>query len=98
MISLVKRGDGMKKDKEIDKLSKKLTENGFSYQRNINSPYEGINQILLEGEFRRFSIISHPGSYGYEQGLLECYNFLDEPTGYLTADEAYEWITKEVAE
>lgn len=40
------------------------------------------------------SAICHPGSYGYEEGLIEVYNGQNEPEGFLNPLEALE-ILKE---
>ena len=48
---------------------------------------------------QRWSVIHGVGSYGgvdlltgADRGLLEAYNFCDEPVGYLTAEEAMQYV------
>ena len=83
---------------ELDKLEKYLKEHGYEYTR---EDFDGIpsydikHQIIVykHGE-RLWDAICHPGSYGYEEGLLEIYGDivwygvdLDSVRGWLTADD-----------
>lgn len=73
---------------EMDKLQKWLDENHIEYERRIKE--EGIidtNQILIETNEVKLSFICHYGSYGYREGLIEMYDFVEEPIGFLTADD-----------
>ena len=51
---------------------------------------EGRFNIHVSLEHMRLSFVTSVGSYGGYNGLIEFHNFSDEPTGYLTADEAIE--------
>lgn len=59
---------------------------------------EGRFNIHVNLEYTILSFLTSVGSYGGYNGLIEFYNFRDEPTGYLTADEAIVIYEKEVAE
>ena len=54
--------------------------------------------IHVSLDYLTLSFLTSVGSYGGYNGLIEFYNFRDEPTGYLTADEAIEIYEKVVAE
>ena len=54
--------------------------------------------IHVDLEYLRLSFLTSVGSYGGCGGLIEFYNFEDEPTGYLSADEAIKIYEKVVAE
>lgn len=82
---------------ELDKLEKYLKEHGYEYTRedfdDILS-YDRKHQIIVykDGE-RSWDAICHPGSYGYEEGLLEIYGDIvwhdidgDSVRGWLTAN------------
>ena len=58
---------------------------------------DGFN-IYVSLDYLALSFLTSVGSYGGYKGLIEFYNFRDEPTGYLTADEAIEIYEMEVAE
>lgn len=53
-----------------------------------------LHQIIVyNGERRVWDAICHPGSYGYEQGLLEIMGTIaknDDVEGFLTADQIIE--------
>lgn len=84
---------------ELDKLEKYLKEHNITYDR-VDKPrklfeYSEVHQIIVyeKGE-RVWDAICHPGSYGYEEGLLEV---MGEPVvrpsdgdtvcGHLTAED-----------
>ena len=82
---------------ELDKLEKYLKKHGYEYTRedlNATIPYYNKHQIIVykDGE-RSWDAICHPGSYGYEEGLLEIMGDIvwydidnDSVRGWLTAD------------
>ena len=72
---------------EMEKLQKWLDENHIKYERYIETGWVNRNQILIKTEEMELSFICHRGSYGYEQGLIEMYDFVNEPDGYLTAKQ-----------
>ena len=84
------------KPTELTKLREYFDVNGVNYEEahwkgdwyNLHVVLEYVNLSFLTSEF----------SLGGIQGLIEFYNFRDEPTGHLTADEAIEMYEKEVAE
>ena len=54
--------------------------------------------IHVDLGYLKLSFLTSVGSYGGYEGLIEFYNFKDEPTGYLTADEAIKIYEEVVAE
>ena len=83
---------------ELDKLEAYLREHGYEYTR---EDFDGIpsygakHQIIVykDGE-RSWDAICQPGSYGYEEGLLEIYGDIvwydiedDVVRGWLTAKD-----------
>lgn len=95
----------MKRMNELDKLETYLKEHGYEYTREdfdgIQS-YDTKHQIIVykDGE-RLWDAICHPGSYGYEEGLLEIYGDIvwhdidgDTVRGWLTADDVISRIEK----
>lgn len=55
-----------------------------------------IDRILIELEHEKMSIICHKGSYGYEKGLLELWDFENEPIGYLNAEQVKRIIKRRI--
>ena len=90
---------------ELDKLESYLKEHGYKYTReDVDGipPYGVIHQIIVykDGE-RAWDAICHPGSYGYEEGLLEIMGDIvwediddDSVRGWLTADDVISRIEK----
>lgn len=74
------------KPTELTKLREYFDTNGVSYE----AVYWGDNQYNLhvDSEYVKLSFLTSEGSYGGNQGLIEFYNFWDEPTGYLTAEDS----------
>lgn len=92
---------------EMDKLAELLEKDGVAFERfhdptkvpdyvlpNKDVERELRNQIVIKQGKTELSFICHLGSYGVDQGLIECYDFKSEPVGYLTANECME-IVKE---
>ena len=98
---------------EMDKLENYLKDHGFQYERIID---EGIsrgeitigcrNQIIVYRNKKRdwddWDAICQPGSYGYEQGLLEVMGSRvvrpsdgDSVCGYLTAQQVIDRLEVE---
>ena len=89
---------------EIDTLRAMLRENDIPFESNIDKRqmhdlYADVdyrNQVIVrcpdEPEEIRVSCVCHFGSYGVQKGLIEFYDFFNEPTGFLTADEAFELV------
>lgn len=50
------------------------------------------NQITIGTPEKKISAVSHPGSYGADDGLIEVWDFETEPKGWLTAAEAFKII------
>lgn len=82
---------------ELDKLEKYLKEHGYEYTREDFDgilPYDRKHQIIVYKNGKRlWDAICHPGSYGYEEGLLEIYGDIvwcdidgDSVRGWLTAN------------
>ena len=92
--------------KELDKLETYLKEHGIEYTREDHVSekhyYRNKHQIVVyKGGVRQWDVICHPGSYGYEQGLLEiCGNIADyekdgdSVAGWLTADDIIQRLQK----
>ena len=54
------------------------------------------NQIVIKHGKTVLSFICHLGSYGVDQGLIECYDFQHEPVGYLTAEECMKIVKEQL--
>ena len=86
---------------EMDVLEKMLIDAGIEYDReDIDNDYAGyvysfhqIRSKKSNGGKWKWDAICHKGSWGYEQGLLEVWgDYMNEPEGNLTAEEAFEKI------
>ena len=84
------------KPTELTKLREYFDASGVSYEAVFweNNRYN----LHVNLEYVKLSFLTSQGSYGGYHGLIEFYNFRDEPTGHLTADEAIEIYEKVVAE
>lgn len=83
---------------ELDKLEKYLKKHGYEYTREDFDgipPYGSKHQIIVykDGE-RTWDAVCQPGSYGYNEGLLEIMGDIvwhdidgDSVRGWLTADD-----------
>lgn len=89
---------------ELDKLEEYLDEHGYIYERiadEIQKPFF-IDQIIVYRDESRekkiWEVICHPGSYGYEQGLLEIIGSIVQNNGlvegYLTAEDVVKRLVK----
>lgn len=78
---------------EFLKFCDTLKAHGVKYRRNDNDVPPIVRAQGVSGG-HRFSVIFGYGTYGYESGLLEVMTDHSEPTGWLTADEAVEYINK----
>jgi hypothetical protein len=93
---------------EMDKLEELLKENKIKYERYVEKceyfleKADSRNQIIVRDEKEPadiwISCICQIGSYGVEKGLIEFYDFIHEPTGYLTAEDALEMIKEKITE
>ena len=81
---------------ELTKLREYFDTNDVSYEA-VYWEDDRYN-LHVDLEYITLSFLTSKGSYGGHHGLIEFYNFEDEPTGYLTADEAIEIYEKVVAE
>lgn len=80
---------------QLDILEKMLIEKGIRYTR-IDDPGQNTEGAVV-GEFHQiqvrnlgyeWDVICQPGSYGYEEGLLEFQDGVEEDViGYLTAEQ-----------
>ena len=73
---------------ELTKLREYFDVNGVSYEERIWKDNRYNLHVGLK--YVKLSFLTSEVSYGGVQGLIEFYNFRDEPTGCLTADEAIE--------
>ena len=83
-------------NKEIKRLRDYFDLNQVEYK--LRYWEEGRFNIQVDLEYIYLSFLTSEGSYGGYEGLIEFYNFRDDPTGYLTADEAIEIYERAVAE
>ena len=83
-------------NKEIKRLRDYFDLNQVEYE--VNAWEEGRFNMYIHLDYLTLSFLVSVGSYGGYNGLIEFYNFRDEPTGYLTADEAIEIYEKVVEE
>ena len=83
-------------NKEIKRVRDYFDTNQIEYE--LRYWEEGRFNIHIDLWYIRLSFLTSVGSYGGREGLIEFYNFRDEPTGYLTADEAIEIYERAVAE
>lgn len=79
---------------EIQKLRVFLDEKSINYEVRAWGE-KGYNLHILNGDIR-YSFLLSKGSYGRERGLIEFYDFNEEPTGWLTADECMKIIKGEL--
>ena len=83
-------------NKEIKRLRDYFDLNQVEYKLRY---WEEVRfNIQVDLEYIYLSFLTSEGSYGGYEGLIEFYNFRDEPIGYLTADEAIEIYERAVAE
>lgn len=96
---------------ELNKLEKYLKQNGIQYERIDSEKTYDANGMLIKLERHQIFVpcedesewdaICQPGSYGYEEGLLEIYGSLvteedgDSVVGHMTAEEVIKRIEKE---
>ena len=83
-------------NKEIKRLRDYFDLNQVEYEV-IAWGESGFN-IHVNLEYINLSFLTSVGSYGGYNRLIEFYNFRDEPTGYLTTDEAIGIYERAVAE
>ena len=83
-------------NKEIKRLRDYFDLNQVEYE--VVAWEEDRFNIHVKLDYVTLSFLVSVGSYGGYNGLIEFYNFRDEPTGYLTADEAIEIYERAVAE
>lgn len=83
-------------NREIKKLKDYFDSNQVEYE--LMYWEEGRFNIHVDLWYMRLSFLTSFGSWGGYEGLIELYNFRDEPTGYLTADEAIEIYERVVQE
>lgn len=75
---------------EMDRLRKKLDKEGIEWHD--NTVYHR-DMILARTQGDGFSVICGDGSFGGYHGLLEVWTVnMDDPEGYLTAEECMDYI------
>lgn len=84
-------------ENQLDILEEKLKENLISYKRYDDKETPFVREFhKIEGKDNdgfEWDVICHPGSYGYEEGLLEYDdNITYDVIGDLTADEVIKLI------
>lgn len=79
---------------ELTKLREYFDASGVSYE--VVRWEDNRYNLHVYLKYVKLSFLTSVGSYGGLEGLIEVYNFRDEPTGHLTADEAIEIYEKEV--
>lgn len=73
---------------ELTKLREYFDVNGVSYEERFWKDNQYNLHVGLK--YVKLSFLTSEFSHGGIQGLIEFYNFRDEPTGYLAVDEAIE--------
>lgn len=77
--------------KSIFELDKRLTEANIPHV--LQRFLDGWQIIYPSEEEREGDVISHFGSYGYEQDLIEAYGFcIQDVEGWLSVDNAFNLI------
>ena len=90
------------KPTELTKLREYFDANGVSYEtvnwedNRYNLHEDNWYNLHVDLEHAKLSFLTSEGSYGGYNGLIEFYNFRDEPTGYLTAEDAIQIYEVEV--
>jgi len=85
---------------EIGKLAKMLDDAGIEYVKVSESFDVGLlkwNQIkIIDSDGKPIlSAICNFGSYGFNYGLIECWDFgKDDPVGFIDASQAYDYFIK----
>lgn len=74
---------------EIEKLHDWMVENNIKHER--REWLDGI-QLYISNDYIRLSCICRTGSYGFDKGLIEMYDFIEEPEGWLTAEDCEQRI------
>ena len=88
---------------ELDKLEDYLKEHRNEYERIDREDLDhciGRHQISVPNHAKKkWDAICQPGSYGYEEGLLEIYGSLVDRAKYGDTDSVCRWLTaKDVIE
>lgn len=81
---------------ELAKLREYFDANGVSYKENDWG--DNRYNLHIDLEYVTLSFLTSDLIHGGTQGLIEFYNFRDEPIGYLTADEVIDIYEKGMAE
>lgn len=94
------------KETQINRLRYLLSMNGIGYEtyfdewpkyldnirkRHQNTEWRDQVVIRVHGEPVVRAVCQY-GSYGSESGLIECYDFKSDPVGWMTAEEAFDFI------
>ena len=82
------------KPKELTKLREYFDANGISYK--VAYWEDNRYNLHVDLEYVKLSFLTSEGSFGGDSGLIEFYNFRDEPTGHLTVNEAIEMYERAV--
>ena len=93
----------MRNLQELDKLEQYLKARGIKYEREDRFSMTRYEQdwhqisVPCSGPEKEWDAISHRGSYGYEEGLLEIMGSIvhdcgDQVEGWLTAEDVIERI------
>ena len=91
---------GMIKIREMEKLEEYLKENEIPYEEDFYNGYKQICVPVINPEERDWDAVCFPGTYGFEEGLLEIMgNILtpedeehDSVVGHLTAEDVIKRI------
>ena len=85
---------------EFNKLEELLRKNEIPFEREDEIGFMDFHQlrsIEMIGEKYVWDVICHFGSYGHEKGLLEIWGEnMDEPEGFLSAEECLEKIKERI--
>lgn len=85
---------------EIQKLRYLLDANSINYKvrewgEGAKCSWERYNLHVFDGDIR-YSFLLSKASNGREEGLIEFFNFREEPIGWLTAKECMKIIKEEL--
>ena len=72
--------------KELNKLRKYFDLNNVSYE--VVQWKENEYNLHVHLGYVKLSFLTSVGSYGGNQGLIEVYNFIDDPLGHLSSSSA----------
>lgn len=82
----------------IEELRERFTKKGIPFENHDTLDFFVMRRIAVpNSEKVRFSIIQGERSYGGVDNLLEMWDYTeDEPRGYMTVDEVFEYVKENI--